>query len=104
MKVRVAHRPGSWKEPEELIGKRHGLTQTVMAPQTVSEEKSQAHKQPWSHMAPERARHVPQGPAVLGGGPCPTYKDHLDPVLGEESSVEEPKKSMVTSVKNKPLV
>ena len=55
-------------------------------------------------MAPGRARHVHPGPAVLGGGPCTRYKDHLDPVLGEESSLEEPKESMVTSVKNKPLV
>ena len=54
-------------------------------------------------MAPERARHVHRGPAVLGGGPCTRYKGHLDPVLGEECSLEEPKTSMVTSVKDKPL-
>lgn len=101
--MRVAPRPGSWNKPG-LIGKWLGLSQPVPALPTVPEEKkvSQAQEQLWRHKVPARPRHVHKGLAVLGGGPYPRHKGHLDPVLGEASSLEEPKKSTVTSVKNQP--
>lgn len=87
--------------PEGLTGKWPRPSPAATAPQTVPDEKSaRPHEQLWSPRLPERVKHGARGLAVLGRGLYTRHKGHLAPVLGEVSSPDEPKKSVVTSTKN----
>lgn len=101
---------GGWDKPG-LIGSWPRPSQTAMASQTVLDEKSAGHVSNFGvtwfqtevDMGTRDWRSQEEGSTL--------DKCHLVPVLGEASSLDEPKKNMVTSTKNhfhywfnKPLV
>lgn len=87
--------------PEGLTGKWPEPSLAATAPQTVPDEKSARHTSNFGVPGFQKEPNTgTRALAVLGRGLYARHKGHLAPVLGEASSPDEPKKSMVTSTKN----